>query len=233
VAQNTSLHDFLDSYLQFRHRWYDLPHRAPKGAVAGLVVGELELCRRVFMVLYRMWDFCHFSFSVQPFRLVAFVCYDLWYASFSCFRSSNKDPGAGRGESLSMKEHTGGISTHLFIVGFIEVLHWSKYTVFTIPLCSFVALLLEKKLLDLPKLLDICAIYEHDNNKLTSSLVSPWSSFMLFWLLCWQRSLTSCFARLRMLLMCSQMPWMALILSFPSSLAFSTQCMIGAWHLYR
>ncbi|RCV46029.1 hypothetical protein SETIT_9G499500v2 [Setaria italica] len=108
VAQNTSLHDFLDSYLQFRHRWYDLPHRAPKGAVAGLVVGELELCRRVFMVLYRI--------------------------------SSNKDPGAGRGESLSLKEHT--------------------------------ALLLEKKLLDLPKLLDICAIYEHDNNKLTSSLVT-------------------------------------------------------------
>ncbi|OEL22334.1 hypothetical protein BAE44_0016648 [Dichanthelium oligosanthes] len=108
VAQNTSLHDFLYSYLQFRHRWYDLPHRGPKGAVAGLVVGELELCRRVFMVLYRI--------------------------------SSNKDPGAGRGESLSMKEHT--------------------------------ALLLEKKLLDLPKLLDICAIYEHDNNKLTSSLVT-------------------------------------------------------------
>ncbi|RLN17228.1 hypothetical protein C2845_PM02G34060 [Panicum miliaceum] len=108
VAQNTSLHDFLDSYLQFRHRWYDLPHRSPKRAVAGLVVGELELCRRVFMVLYRI--------------------------------SSNKDRGAGRGESLSMKEHT--------------------------------ALLLEKKLLDLPKLLDICAIYEHDNNKLTSSLVT-------------------------------------------------------------
>ncbi|CAN6321026.1 unnamed protein product [Urochloa humidicola] len=108
VAQNTSLHDFLDNYLQFRHRWYDLPHRGPKGAVAGLVVGELELCRRVFMVLYRI--------------------------------SSNKDPGASRGESLGMKEHT--------------------------------ALLLEKKLLDLPKLLDICAIYEHDNNKLTSSLVT-------------------------------------------------------------
>jgi len=102
------LHDFLDSYLQFRHRWYDLPHRSPKGAVAGLVVGELELCRRVFMVLYRI--------------------------------SSNKDPGAGRVESLSMKEHT--------------------------------ALLMEKNLLDLPKLLDICAIYEHDNNKLTSSLVT-------------------------------------------------------------
>ncbi|XP_062210268.1 uncharacterized protein LOC133911853 [Phragmites australis] len=108
VAQNTSLHDFLDSYLQFRHRWYDLPHRGPKGTVAGLVVGELELCRRVFMVLYRI--------------------------------SSNKDPGAGRGESLSTTEHT--------------------------------ALVLEKKLLDLPKLLDICAIYEHDNSKLTSSLVT-------------------------------------------------------------
>jgi len=51
-----------------------LPHRSPKGAVAGLVVGELELCHRVFMVLY-------------------------------CI-SSNKDPGAGRVESLSMKEHT-------------------------------------------------------------------------------------------------------------------------------
>jgi len=57
--------------------------------------------------------------------------------------------------------------------------HRSKYTVFTIPQCFFVALLLEKKLLDLPKLLDICAIYEHDNNKLTSSLVSPWSSFFV------------------------------------------------------
>ncbi|GJN30631.1 hypothetical protein PR202_gb18953 [Eleusine coracana subsp. coracana] len=108
LLKNTSLHDFLDSYLQFRHRWYDLPHRGPKGTVAGLVVGELELCRRVFMVLYRI--------------------------------SSNKDPGAGWGESLSMKEHT--------------------------------ALLLEKKLLDLPKLLDICAIYEHDNSKLTSTLVT-------------------------------------------------------------
>ncbi|KAL6645622.1 hypothetical protein ACP70R_017230 [Stipagrostis hirtigluma subsp. patula] len=37
---------------------------------------------------------------------------------------------------------------------------------------SFDTLLLEKKLLDLPKLLDICAIYEHDNSKLTSSLVT-------------------------------------------------------------
>ncbi|KAE8788428.1 Activating signal cointegrator 1 complex subunit 2 [Hordeum vulgare] len=108
VAQNGSLHAFLDSYLQFRHRWYDLPHRGPRGTVAGLIVGELELCRRVFMVLYRI--------------------------------SSNKDPGSGPGESLSTKEHT--------------------------------ALVQEKRLLDLPKLLDICAIYGHDNGELTSSLVT-------------------------------------------------------------
>jgi len=78
VAQNTSLHEFLDSYLQFRHRWYDLPHRGPKGTVAGLVVGELELCRRVFMVLYRMWAFYHFpSFVVLlPFHLSCFRVLD-------------------------------------------------------------------------------------------------------------------------------------------------------------
>jgi hypothetical protein len=52
--------------------------------------------------------------------------------------------------------------------------------VFTFAQCSFVALLLEKKLLDLPKLLDICAIYEYDNSNLTSSLVGPSISF--FWL---------------------------------------------------
>ncbi|XP_008805692.2 activating signal cointegrator 1 complex subunit 2 [Phoenix dactylifera] len=108
VATNDSLHDFLDSYLQFRHRWYDFPHRGARGIVAGVIVGELELCRRVFMVLYRI--------------------------------SSNKDPGACANECLSMKEHT--------------------------------ALLQEKKLLDLPKLLDICAIYGHDNEELTRLLVT-------------------------------------------------------------
>uniref|UniRef100_A0A8R7U8M7 CUE domain-containing protein n=1 Tax=Triticum urartu TaxID=4572 RepID=A0A8R7U8M7_TRIUA len=108
VAQNASLHAFLDSYLQFRHRWYDLPHRGPKGTVAGLVVGELELCRRVFMVLYRI--------------------------------SSNKDPGSGPGESLSGTTHYRANSS-------------------SVPG-------------DLPKLLDICAIYGHDNGELTSSLVT-------------------------------------------------------------
>ncbi|XP_072991765.1 uncharacterized protein [Typha latifolia] len=107
VARNHSLNEFLDSYLQFRHRWYDFPHRGARGIVAGVVVGELELCRRVFMVLYRI--------------------------------SSNKDPGAASADSLSVKEHT--------------------------------ALLQEKKLLDLPKLLDICAIYENDNGELIRSLV--------------------------------------------------------------
>ncbi|OAY79121.1 hypothetical protein ACMD2_20220, partial [Ananas comosus] len=55
------------------------------------------------------------------------------------YRSSSKDPGAIKSDSLSVKEHT--------------------------------ALLQEKKLLDLPKLLDICAIYGHDNGELTRSLV--------------------------------------------------------------
>lgn len=54
VASDSSLHEFLDSFLQFRSRWYDFPHRGAKGMVAGVIVGEFELSRRVFMVLYRM-----------------------------------------------------------------------------------------------------------------------------------------------------------------------------------
>ncbi|KAG6514712.1 hypothetical protein ZIOFF_025082 [Zingiber officinale] len=107
VARNDELLEFLDSYLQFRNRWYDFTHRGARGVVAGVIVGELELCRRVFMILYRM--------------------------------SSNKDPGAHPNDCLSMKEHT--------------------------------ALLQEKNLLDLPKLLEICAIYGHENEELTKSLV--------------------------------------------------------------
>ncbi|KAF9598766.1 hypothetical protein IFM89_031434 [Coptis chinensis] len=37
-----------------RKRWYDYPHHGTKGLVAEVIVGELELCRRVFMALYRM-----------------------------------------------------------------------------------------------------------------------------------------------------------------------------------
>lgn len=54
VAGDSSLHEFLDSFLKFRSRWYDFPHHGAKGIVAGVIVGELELCHRVFMVLYRM-----------------------------------------------------------------------------------------------------------------------------------------------------------------------------------
>ncbi|KAF3610929.1 hypothetical protein DY000_02047162 [Brassica cretica] len=39
---------------KFRSRWYDFPFHGVKGVVAGVIVGEIELCRRVFMVLYRM-----------------------------------------------------------------------------------------------------------------------------------------------------------------------------------
>lgn len=54
VASDDSLQDFLDTFLQFRSRWYDFPHHGAKGMVAGVIVGDLELSRRVFMVLFRM-----------------------------------------------------------------------------------------------------------------------------------------------------------------------------------
>lgn len=107
VASDVSLHEFLDSFLKYRSRWYDFPYRGAKGVVAGVIVGELELSRRVFMLFYRI--------------------------------SSNKDPGARTADSLSSKDHA--------------------------------VFLQEKKLLDLPKLLDLCAIYGHENEDLTSLLV--------------------------------------------------------------
>ncbi|KAK4859854.1 hypothetical protein QYF36_012998 [Acer negundo] len=107
VASDSSLHEFLDSFLKFRSRWYDFPYRGTKGIVAGVIVGEFELSRRIFMLLYRI--------------------------------SSNKDPGARIVDSLSLKDHA--------------------------------VILQGKKLLDLPKLLDICAIYGHENEDLTRLLV--------------------------------------------------------------
>ncbi|GAB4839331.1 hypothetical protein Ancab_028858 [Ancistrocladus abbreviatus] len=107
VAADASLHNFLDSYLQFRSRWYDFPYHGARGIVAGVIVGDFELSRRVFMVLYRI--------------------------------SSNRDPGATAADSLSLKDHG--------------------------------TLLQEKRLLNLPKLLDICAIYGHENEDLTRSLI--------------------------------------------------------------
>ncbi|MQL95989.1 hypothetical protein Taro_028657, partial [Colocasia esculenta] len=108
VASSDALHKSLDSYLQFRNRWYDFPHRGPRDTIAGIIIGEAELSRRVFMAFYRM--------------------------------SSNKEPGAHSGGCLNAKEHA--------------------------------AILQEKKLLGLPKLLDICAIYGHDNSDLTRALVT-------------------------------------------------------------
>jgi hypothetical protein len=43
-----------------------------------------------------------------------------------------------------------------------------------------VVLLQEKKLLDLPKLLDICSIYGHENEELTGLLVSVWKKDFQF-----------------------------------------------------
>lgn len=108
VASDASLHTFLESFLKFRSRWYDFPYRGAKAIVAGVIVGEHELNRRVFMILYRM--------------------------------SSNRDPGAKASDSLSAKDHA--------------------------------VILQEKKLLDLPKLLDICAIYGHENEELTQIIVT-------------------------------------------------------------
>nr|GLL48942.1 uncharacterized protein LOC109153195 [Ipomoea trifida] len=116
VASDTSLHSFLESFLKFRSRWYDFPYRGAKGIVAGVIVGEFELSRRVFMTLYRI--------------------------------SSNRDPGVKAADSLSQKDYS--------------------------------ALLQEKKLLNLPKLLEISAIYGHENEDLTRILVmnavnaQPW-----------------------------------------------------------
>ncbi|XVF33648.1 hypothetical protein REPUB_Repub17cG0185900 [Reevesia pubescens] len=35
VSSYTSLHEFIDSFLKFRSRWYDFPHRVVKGIIAG------------------------------------------------------------------------------------------------------------------------------------------------------------------------------------------------------
>lgn len=54
--------------------------------------------------------------------------------------------------------------------------------VFTSTCCSLIvliALLQDKKLLDLPKLLDICAIYGHENEDLTRTLVCIYVTYFL------------------------------------------------------
>lgn len=51
VTVDNSIQVSLDSYLQFRRRWYDSQIDKP---LAGVIVGDQELFRRVFMVFYRM-----------------------------------------------------------------------------------------------------------------------------------------------------------------------------------
>ncbi|KAM1106505.1 hypothetical protein TB2_003245 [Malus domestica] len=42
VASDKSLHEFLDSFLQFRSRWYEFPHRGTKELVARTSLGSLN-----------------------------------------------------------------------------------------------------------------------------------------------------------------------------------------------
>lgn len=109
VTMDHTIEVSLDSYLQYRRRWYDL-HVNEKGKpLAGVIVGDQELHRRVFMVLYRM--------------------------------SSNLEHGSSStSDDLSPEKHA-------------EIAY-------------------KRQLFDIPKLLDICAIYGHDNAVLTQRLVS-------------------------------------------------------------
>uniref|UniRef100_A0A7I4FKD2 CUE domain-containing protein n=1 Tax=Physcomitrium patens TaxID=3218 RepID=A0A7I4FKD2_PHYPA len=108
VTMDESLDTFIDNYLHFRRRWYDsTAFITSSKQTAGVIVGDGDLSRRVFMLLYRI--------------------------------STHQEPGLPSRQCLSAKEHAG--------------------------------LLKDFKLLSLPKLLDICAVYEHDNHELTSRLV--------------------------------------------------------------
>ncbi|KAL2613198.1 hypothetical protein R1flu_024890 [Riccia fluitans] len=107
VTLDESLSVFLDSYLHYRKRWFDVPTEPPSRPEINIVVGDGDLSRRVFMVLLRL--------------------------------SSRSEPGVADSESLSAKEHA----------GFLK----------------------ERKLFDIPKLLDVSAIYGQDNPALTQRLV--------------------------------------------------------------
>eukprot|EP00249_Psilotum_nudum_P024031 c29066_g1_i1 orf=845-3769(-) len=108
VTTDRSIQTFLDSYLQFRRRWFDLPVMKGGGTMAGVIVGDHDLSRRVFMVLYRL--------------------------------SSSREPRYSATDCLSTKDHSVAIR--------------------------------EKNLLDIPKLLDICALYGQSNPELTHCLVN-------------------------------------------------------------
>lgn len=104
VTADNSIQVSLDSFLQFRRRWYDSSNIKIGKPLAGVIVGDQELLRRVFMVLYRM------SLSIE--------------SGFQPTGTERRD-----------------------------VIH-------------------QKQIFDIPKLLDICAIYGHDNAKITRQLVN-------------------------------------------------------------
>lgn len=56
---------------------------------------------------------------------------------------------------------------------------WKLYSSAQCSLTVLVALMQEKKLLNLPKLLDICAIYGHENEDLTRILVLLTTALLL------------------------------------------------------
>ncbi|KAH7442412.1 hypothetical protein KP509_03G087200 [Ceratopteris richardii] len=105
VYRDTSVEVSLDSYLQFRRRWYDF-HAEERGkALGGVIVGDDDLFRRVFMVLFRM---------------------------------------SLKSESKAQELSDSSLSQATF----------------------------QRRFFDIPKLLDICAIYGHENPHLTRQLVS-------------------------------------------------------------
>ncbi|KAL3679871.1 hypothetical protein R1sor_022827 [Riccia sorocarpa] len=54
VSSDDSLSVFLDSYLQYRKRWFDIPMESSSSPEVNIVVGDGDLSRRVFMVLLRL-----------------------------------------------------------------------------------------------------------------------------------------------------------------------------------
>lgn len=73
MSTDESLYAFLESFLKFRCRWYDFPYHGVQGIVAGVIVDEFELCRRVFMVLYRLYVTIEPIFIACAF-IIALIC---------------------------------------------------------------------------------------------------------------------------------------------------------------
>ncbi|KAK4387598.1 Activating signal cointegrator 1 complex subunit [Sesamum angolense] len=197
VSADESLNAFLESFLKFRSRWYDFPHRRAQGTVAGVIVGEFELCRRVFMVLYRLSSnrdpgakaadtlspkdhaaYCKLDWVGSGKMVVMVPSFILFVLTFSKFGYPNlRTPEVELGEAI-VDSNRGELGWRTQVKILIvdqsrapSVVIYESVVSFGLPKNSF-ALLQEKKLLDLPKLLDICAIYCHENEDLTRILVT-------------------------------------------------------------